>query len=175
MEYIDVYDKDRKRLGKVYPRGKALLPGEYEITVQVIVFNSNHEMLIQKRQTSKKWFADLWDCSAAGCVVAGENSAEAAQREVKEELGLDFDFTDVRPNMTMSFNTGFSDVYIVHADVPIEDIVIQEEEVQDARWATREEIMELLDQGKFVDYYSGYIAWMFECDGKVGAFKALNA
>lgn len=171
MEYIDVYDINRRKTGKILERGAKLAPGEYEITIQVIILNSRHQMLIQQRQKTKKWFANLWDCSAAGCVTAGETSQEAAEREVKEELGLDFSFKNVRPHMTMSFNNGFSDVYIVHSDAAIEDIVIQEEEVQAVRWADRKEVLRLREAGKFVNYYPGYLNWIFECDGMRGAFR----
>ena len=45
-------------------------------------------MLIQKRAHEKKAWPDLWEVSAGGSALAGEDSWQAAEREVFEELGL---------------------------------------------------------------------------------------
>lgn len=54
MELWDIYNKDRNFTGKVVPRGTALNLEEYRITTKLAIFNSDGEMLIQKRQTRKR-------------------------------------------------------------------------------------------------------------------------
>ena len=84
MELWDVYDIDRQLTGKVTERvnGKALPQGEYHLVVHIGIFNGKGELLIQQRQPWKAGYPNLWDVSAAGSALAGENSAQAAEREL---------------------------------------------------------------------------------------------
>lgn len=49
---------------------------------------TNGKILIQPSSFNKKSNPGLWDCAAAGHVLAGENPKEAILREAKEELNL---------------------------------------------------------------------------------------
>ena len=98
MELWDIYDIDRVRTGRVAQRGKpasegGLGEGEYHLVVHICVFNGRGQLLLQQRQKDKEGYPNLWDVSAAGSALAGENSAAAASRELREELGLVHDFT----------------------------------------------------------------------------------
>ncbi|MBR5523200.1 MAG: NUDIX domain-containing protein, partial [Akkermansia sp.] len=56
--------------------------------VHVLVFNKNHDCLLQKRSLLKDRHPGVWDSSAAGHLDAGESYEDAARRELKEELGI---------------------------------------------------------------------------------------
>lgn len=56
--------------------------------VHLLIFNRVHELFLQKRSIWKDKNPGLWDSSAAGHVDAGETYAEAAAREIQEELGV---------------------------------------------------------------------------------------
>ena len=56
--------------------------------VHVLVFNQKGEVFLQKRSWRKDRHPGLWDTSAAGHVLAGEEYDVAAQRALKEELGI---------------------------------------------------------------------------------------
>ncbi len=56
--------------------------------VHVFIRNRRGELLLQKRSSQKDVAPNTWDSSAAGHLAAGEGYDEAAQREVKEELGV---------------------------------------------------------------------------------------
>jgi 16S rRNA (adenine1518-N6/adenine1519-N6)-dimethyltransferase len=56
--------------------------------VHIFVFNQNGELYLQKRSRFKDRHPSVWDSSAAGHVDAGEDYDEAAQRELREELGV---------------------------------------------------------------------------------------
>ncbi len=92
MEYFTLYDQDRIPLGKQILRGEKIPEGEYHIAIHVCVFNSENKMLIQQRQPFKEGWSNMWDVSAGGSAIAGENSREAAQRELEEEIGLKIPF-----------------------------------------------------------------------------------
>lgn len=166
MELWDIYDIDRVRTGRVAQRGKpasegGLGEGEYHLVVHICVFNGRGELLLQQRQKDKGGYPNLWDVSAAGSALAGENSAAAASRELREELGLVHDFTKERPFLTTYFERGFDDWYFIRMEADISDLRLQPEEVQDARWADLAEIERMLDSGEMVPYYRDLVRLWF--------------
>ena len=166
MELWDIYDIDRVRTGRVAQRGKpasegGLGEGEYHLVVHICVFNGRGQLLLQQRQKDKEGYPNLWDVSAAGSALAGENSAAAASRELREELGLVHDFTKERPFLTTHFERGFDDWYFIRIEANINDLRLQPEEVQDAKWADLAEIERMLDSGEMVPYYRDLVRLWF--------------
>lgn len=162
MEVWDIYDVLRHPTGRTMRRGEAVQPGDYHMVVHVIIFNRAGQMLIQQRQSCKKSWPDHWDISVGGCAVQGENSQQSAMREAKEELGLEIDLRNTAPDLTLAFPGGFDDMYIVEQELEPEALCLQEEEVQAARWADREEILHMLKSGEFVTYRPGLIEVLFD-------------
>lgn len=161
MELWDIYDIDRTKTDLLTERGQPLAPGQYHLVVHICIFNSRGELLIQQRQPWKKGYPDLWDVSAAGSALAGENSAAAAERELREELGLSRSFQNVRPFLTVHFPRGFDDFYLVEQDAELSSLCLQPEEVKDAKWASLEEIETMLDKKTFVPYYRDFLRLLF--------------
>lgn len=161
IEIFDIYDKNRNKTGRTAERGTPLKPDEYRMVVHACIFNSNNEMLIQRRQPFKKSWPNMWDVSVGGCSIAGETSNDAITREVKEELGIDVDFTNIRPKFTFSFNNGFDDWYIIKMDLDLSKVTLQEEEVQEVKWATKDEILAKLKNSEFINYYESLIELCF--------------
>ena len=174
MELWDIYDIDRVRTGRVAQRGKpasegGLGEGEYHLVVHICVFNGRGQLLLQQRQKDKEGYPNLWDVSAAGSALAGENSAAAASRELREELGLVHDFTKERPFWTTHFERGFDDWYFIRMEADISDLRLQPEEVQDARWADLAEIERMLDSGEMVPYYRDLVRLWFVMEDHRGS------
>ena len=101
----------------------------------------------------------MWDLSVAGSSIEGESSREAAERETREEIGYKIDLDGIRPFFNINFDKGFDDFYLVERNIDLKDLTIQEEEVQEIRWASKEEVMRMVSRGEFIDYYffGGYI------------------
>jgi 16S rRNA (adenine1518-N6/adenine1519-N6)-dimethyltransferase len=57
--------------------------------VHILIFDRAGDAYLQQRSRWKDRHPLKWDSSAAGHVAAGENYDETAQRELKEELGVD--------------------------------------------------------------------------------------
>lgn len=163
MEIWDVYDRYKNITGKriLKSQKNELKNDEYELVVHLAIFNSNNELLIQKRQTSKERYPNLWDLTAGGHALAGESSEEAIKREVFEELGINIDFKSERPYFTINYDKGFDEIFIIHKDIDINDLKLQYEEVQNITWANREEVMQLIDEEKFIPYNKGFIELLF--------------
>lgn len=152
-ELWDIYDKDRKKTGKLHRRDEPMRPGEYHLVVHVCIFNSKNQMLIQQRQPFKSGWNNMWDLTVGGSAVAGDNSRQAAEREVYEEIGLKIDLSDVLPKFTITFSCGFDDYYLIYMDVDLSTLTLQKEEVQRVKWADKEEILQMQENGTFIPYW----------------------
>ncbi len=152
-ELWDLYTKDREKTGETHRRADALPEGKYRLAVHICIFNSKNQLLIQQRQPYKKEWPNMWDVSAAGSAVAGDDSSHAAQREVLEELGLEIDLSLARPFLTMNFSGGFDDFYIVEQDVDIQKLVLQKDEVRQVKWADKDEVVKMQAQGIMIPYW----------------------
>ncbi|MBE6753500.1 MAG: NUDIX domain-containing protein [Ruminococcaceae bacterium] len=170
MELFDVYTIDRLPTGRTLVRGQPQPQGDYRMVVHVCIFNSRGMMLIQQRANNNHDFSGMWDVSVGGGAAAGDSSRSAAHRELLEELGLDVSFEELRPRLTINFDGGFDDVYIIEREVQPEEIRLQQEEVQAARWATREEILQMIDEGTFIPYHKGLIELLFALRHEPGAW-----
>ena len=100
MEAWDLYTQDRVKTGQTMFRGGPVPEGLFHLQVHVCIFNEQGEMLIQQRQTTKRWYAGLWDYSVGGSAVAGDTSLAAAERETLEELGLRVSLAGRKPALT---------------------------------------------------------------------------
>lgn len=171
MEYWDLYDKDHRKLGQIHRRGDKMPQDGYHLTVHVCVLNQKGEMLIQKRAEDKMIFPGRWDVSAAGSAVVDETSEMAAHRETLEEIGQNVDFSKTRPFLTVHFDEGFSDWYVIETEKEIEEFVFQESEVSEIRWASLSEITEMIHENQFVPYHEGFIDLLYSMYKKRGAHQ----
>ena len=161
MELFDLYTRDRIRTGRTMVRGDKVPEGLYRLVVHVCIFDPEGRMLIQQRQPFKKGWSNMWDITVGGCAVAGDTSQDAAEREVREEIGLELDLQDERPTMTTTFEGGFDDYYVLTRDVDLSSLHLQYEEVQTVRWAEKEEILRMIDDGQFISYEKSLIELLF--------------
>lgn len=168
MELWDVYDVNRNKTGRTMVRGEAFTDGDYHLVVHVCIFNSKGEMLIQQRQPFKEGWPNMWDISVGGSAVQGDSSQTAAEREVLEELGIKLDLQGIRPHFTFNFDRGFDDIYLIVKDIDLSELNLQYEEVQNAKWATREEILQMIEKEEFIPYYPSLINLFFDTRKKYG-------
>lgn len=173
MEILDVYDKYKTLTGKKILKGQynELLQGEYTLLTYVAIFNSENEMLIQKRQAELDRHPNLWDISASGHVISGETSDEAIERKLYEELGHKHEFVEDLAYFTINNNKSFGDVYIINDDIDINDLRLDYKKVQNVTWATKDEILQLIEEEKFIPYTEGFIELLFFNKDKRGVLK----
>ncbi|PYZ95569.1 NUDIX hydrolase [Alteribacter lacisalsi] len=171
MEKWDVYDRHRQVTGNQMIRGNEFEDGAYHLVVHVCLFNEKGEMLIQQRQSDRDNWPELWDISVGGSALAGETSQEAAGREVEEELGLTLDLRSERPSLTINFENGFDDYYLLNTEADIDDLPLPTEEVQQAVWATEETIIEWINRGVFIPYRESIIRLLFDMRNGFGTHE----
>ena len=161
MELFDLYTADRVKTGRTMVRGEPVPEGLYRLVIHVCIFDADGRMLIQQRQPFKEGWSDMWDVTVGGSAVAGDSSRTAAERETREELGLALDLSGVRPALTVHWEHGFDDFYLLKQPVDIGSLRLQYEEVQAVRWADRDEILRMIDDGRFIPYEKSLIDLLF--------------
>ncbi len=171
MELWDIYDKNRNLTGRQMKRGSNFNNGDYHLVVHVCIFNSKNEMLIQQRQPWKNGWPNMWDLTVGGSALTNETSSEAAERETLEEIGYKIDLSNERPFFTINFDNGFDDYYIIERDIDIKDLKLQYEEVKSIKWASKDEILQLVNDGKFIDYW--FIENLFDIRKHRGSMRTI--
>ena len=169
MELWDIYDENRVKQNRTMVRGEPYGEGDCHLVIHVCVFNGQGQMLIQKRQPFKQGFSGLWDVTVGGSAVMGDSSAQAAERELYEEIGLRVDLSHTRPHLTINREHLFDDFYLIEREVELSSLTLQGSEVEQVRWATREEILAMIDDGRFIPYYRELIGLLFAMRKKYGA------
>ena len=148
MELWDLFDSERKPLGRTHVRGEEFGEGEYYVCVETWIRNSKGEFLIQKRHPDKK-AGNMWEFVGGG-TLAGETTLQSAVREVAEETGIAAKAHEFTFFATYQRKNFFQDLYLLRRDVDINDIVLQLDEAIDKRWATEEDILQLIANQEFV-------------------------
>lgn len=161
MEIWDLYDKDRIKTGETMLRGSKFKENTYHLVVHVCIFNLEGKMLIQQRQPFKDGWPNMWDITVGGSAVSGDTSQLAAEREVYEEIGYKLSLDGIRPSLTINFDKGFDDIYLIQKDIDISKLKLQYEEVQSVKWASKEEILSMIDEEIFIPYHKSLIDLLF--------------
>ncbi len=166
MEIWDLYDKYRNKLDITMNKGDEVPDNCYRLAVKLCIFNSCGEMLIQQRSSNKTEYAGVWDISVRGSAISGENSEQAVIRETKEELGIDIASENFRPCLTMYDSKWFDDIYILNKELDISELILQKDEVSAIKWASKSEIMKMIELGSFIPYESSLISLLFSKGGE---------
>lgn len=88
LEILDVVDADDLVVGAM-ERGEIHGKGLFHRSVHIFVLDEAGRVYLQQRSLAKEEHPGKWDSSASGHVGQGESYAEAAARELEEEIGLE--------------------------------------------------------------------------------------
>ena len=87
-DFVVVVDKDDNALGQM-EKMEAHETGTLHRAFSVFVFNSQSQMLINRRAFSKYHSGGLWTNTCCSHQRPGESTLDAAHRRLKEEMGFD--------------------------------------------------------------------------------------
>lgn len=148
-ELWDLYDRDRKPLGRTHPRGEPLPAGAYHLAVTVAVFDSRGEILLTRRSPQKEKHPGCWEIPG-GCAQAGEGSLAAACRELREETGIQAAPEELTLLTQELHPTAHLDIYAVTKDAPAGGLHLQPGETDAAQWLPLEEWLGLAGKGEYL-------------------------
>jgi len=149
QELWDIYDTDRNLTGRTHLRGGKhfLAEGDYHLVAIILLQNSKGEFVIVKRSPLIT-APNMW-IFPGGSAVAGDDSLTTAIKETKEETGLDVIPDKGKLLYTNKSKDTFFDIWLFRQNFDINDVVLQEGETTDAKYADIDEIRKMIKNGEF--------------------------
>ena len=139
-EKVILVDENDTQVG-LMPKLEAHQKGLLHRAFSIFIFNSNHQLLLQKRAISKYHSGGLWTNTCCSHPREGEETINAANRRLIEEMGIKtnlrkvFDFiykAELDNELTENeFDHVFYGIYN-------EDPIINTEEADDFKWIDME-------------------------------------
>ncbi len=155
MEFIDILDEFGNPTGVIKRKEEAHAQGLWHKTVHIWCVNSKNEILLQYRSAKMVNWPNRWDISVGGHIDSGETEAVAALREIKEEIGVDIDVSELELISTIKhqsitnnqtyFDNEFSDIYLVRLDLSLNELQKQEAELDDLKWVKISEFKKMIE------------------------------
>ncbi|MBP9721934.1 MAG: NUDIX domain-containing protein [Gammaproteobacteria bacterium] len=141
IEIIDIVDRNNQVIGQA-SKQEAHKNKLLHRSTHVIIF-WNNLIFLQLRSANKSQFLNKWDVSASGHLITQENYITGAQREIKEELGLDVLSEQLIEigNITASEATGFEFIKIFqinYFEQPL--IILNPDEITTGGWFSLDHI-----------------------------------
>jgi isopentenyl-diphosphate delta-isomerase type 1 len=148
MEVFDITNDDGSVIGQA--TRKECHNGSFLLhpVVHALVFNSDGELILQKRSMTKDIQPGKWDTSVGGHINPGETNIEAVIREADEELGIkktEFEkiyqyimTTDVERELVYSFKCIYTKTFNFN-----------KEEIDEIRFFSKAEIDTLIGKNFF--------------------------
>lgn len=139
-EYFDILDQNGKITGEKKLRSDVHRDGDWHKAIHIWIINQNGEILLQRRCATKDSNPNMLDISCAGHLSSGDNSLDGALRELKEELNIDIQRSELvyiktlkrSSRYTTTFiNNEFDDLYILRTTLKIDDMKFQKEEISE--------------------------------------------
>ena len=147
MELLDVVDEFGNKTGQVLEREKVHDLNLLHFEIAVFVINNKKEILLQKRDSSKRFDPDKWGL-CAGHVESGEDIDEAAIREIEEEIGIKVSLKDLHilEKMEVKKREKYSHItryyYIICNK---NEFNIQKEELSMVKWFNIDKIIDMIN------------------------------
>lgn len=165
-EIIDILDeKTGEKTGKTISKKEAHRTGVWHGAIHIIIVDKEHnKTLLQKRCAQKQLYPNTWDIAVGGHISAGESDLISAERELEEELGLnpsDYEIKFVEKVQEKFNNNGvisneYVSIFVVYADIDVNAIVLQEEEVSEIKWCSKDELNDFIDKKIIIPHVREY-------------------
>ena len=152
-EVFDVLNELGEFTGVVATRDECHTKGLWHRAVYAFIVDKDFNVLLQKRSANKKLWPNRWDVTIGGHVNAGEFGRQALIRECKEELGIEISDEDIKYLVSTTsvynkdgyVNNHYDECYLITKNVNVEDLKLQEEEVSDAKYFPKKEIIKRIN------------------------------
>jgi len=170
-EKIIVVDQNDLELFHL-PKLEAHQKGVLHRAVSIFIFNSNQEILLQKRASSKYHSGGLWSNTCCSHPRPGEDTDVAAHRRLKEEMGLKAKLTKA---FTFQYKAllggGLIENELDHVFVGFSDSLpkLNPKEVEDYKYLTPKRL-----QLAFKKNSNDYTIWLKNCFNELMNYMSKN-
>ena len=162
MENVILVDEKDNQVG-LMPKLEAHQKGLLHRAFSVFIFNSDYKLLLQKRASSKYHSGGLWTNTCCSHPRDGEDTIDAANRRLNEEMGIKtslrkvFDFIYTAELDNNLIENEFDHVFYGVYDV---DPIINKDEAEDFKWVDMETLKNDIENNK--DQYTVWFKIAFD-------------
>lgn len=141
MELWDAYNEKCEKIdGLTLIRGEKIPDGVFHLVSDIIVRHTDGTYLIMQRDIRKQ-YGGMWEASAGGSALQGEDALGCALRELHEETGIVAEeLTEI--GRVTSHDTIYVEFLCV-TDVEKDRVALQEGETSAFRWVTKNELLSM--------------------------------
>ena len=135
-ENVILVDENDNQVG-LMPKLEAHEKGLLHRAFSIFIFNSKYELLLQKRASSKYHSGGLWTNTCCSHPREGEDTTDAANRRLIEEMGIETSLRKVHDfiyKAELDNNLTEHEFDHVFYGVYNEDPVINKDEADDFKW-----------------------------------------
>ena len=139
-EKVILVDKNDNQVG-LMPKLEAHEKGVLHRAFSIFIFNSNYELLLQKRASSKYHSGGLWTNTCCSHPREGEDILDAANRRLDEEMGIK---TSLRKVYDFIYKAELDNQLTEHEfdhvfyGVCENDPILNKDEAEDFKWVDME-------------------------------------
>lgn len=136
---VDAKDNQIGIMEKLEAHKKGLL----HRAISVFIYNSNGEMLIQRRALEKYHSKGLWANTCCSHPFPGESSLEAANRRLQEEMGMKANLQEIFSfTYKSSLDNGLTEHELDHVFLGTTDTIpeINKDEVSEWKYTTHNDL-----------------------------------
>lgn len=139
VELWDAYDRNFNKIANVtLVRGESIPDGVFHLVCDVIVKHTDGSYLLMQRDF-RKHYGGLWEATAGGAALRGEDAMTCARRELLEETGVAADnLTEVgrvRKDQTIYVE------FLCVTNCAKDSVTLQQGETIAYRWVSRAELI----------------------------------
>lgn len=159
VQLVDTQDNPNGSMEKLEAHEKGLL----HRALSVLIINTKKEILLQRRALGKYHSPGLWTNTCCSHPYPGENPTEAANRRLKEEMGMvaDLEFA-FKFQYKCDFDNGLIEHELDHVFIGETDDTphLNTDEAMAFKWMSIEELE--TDMKNNADNYTFWFKWMIE-------------
>ena len=143
MELWDAYDRNLEKIeGMTLIRGEKIPEGVYHLVCDVIVRHTDGEYLLMQRD-SRKHCGGMWEATAGGSALQGENPLDCAIRELREETGIHAEHLEEVGRVRAAGRNAIYCEFLCITDCRKDSIILQEGETSAYKWVTQDELLSM--------------------------------
>ena len=145
MEIWDAYNSSFEKIdgmSLIRDEEKSISEGVYHLVCDILVRHIDGTILIMQRDPSKT-YPGMWEATAGGSALKGEDPLECAIRELQEETGIiASELREIRRfvwNPTHSFYVEF----LCETDCDKKSVILRDGETAAFKWVSAEEVLKM--------------------------------
>lgn len=144
-EKWDAYDKEFNIIDNmILERGQKIPKDVYHLVGEIIVKHIDGTYLLMQRDL-RKHLGGMWELTAGGSALQGENPLECAIRELEEETGIKTTDLIELDRIVHEAHQSLYVEFLYVADCNKDIVKLQKDETIAYKWVTRDEILNMQD------------------------------